>query len=309
MKTYKKFAQITIIFLLLAAVIFAIYYFSGDIFKVKKETKLVDMSLPAETQDLIIGVEAIKLLKANGIDTLLITGWVVKQSAREKKRDVYLVLKSNMSTLILGIGNADIIRPDVNQYFHWDTGINNYGFEIRFPLSLLKENAYQVGFVLEDKTGKYFTMSSKSLNIANGTVTLNDFRSEPDSVVKSDQISLTLKVPTGKIQNNFEMVNMSGNDLAISGWGFLQGMNSESMKSYILLKKDEKVTVFSVRVQIRKDVTSFFKELRLNLDSSGFTAQIPAGNLEKGSYRLGLYIEKGNQTGIIYSDKYVDIGK
>ena len=81
------------------------------------------------------------------------------------------------------------------------------------------------------------------------------------------------------------------------------------MKSYVLLKKNEIVTIFSTNVKTRKDVAFVFKEMKMNLDSVGFSAHFSAGNLGKGHYQVGLYIEKGNQTGIIYADKYVDVGK
>jgi hypothetical protein len=126
---------------------------------------------------------------------------------------------------------------------------------------------------------------------------------------KSNPVSITLKVPTRKINNNFETISFSGNNLIISGWGFLDGMNSDFLKSYILLKKNDIVTVFSVNVQIRKDVTKFFNKSGLTLDSTGFFIQIPSENLEKGHYQIGLYILRGNQVGMIYSEKYMDIGK
>jgi len=126
---------------------------------------------------------------------------------------------------------------------------------------------------------------------------------------KYNPVSITLKVPTRKINDNFETISFFGNNLIISGWGFLDGMNSDSLKSYILLKKNDTVTVFSMIVQIRKDVTDFYKASGLNLDSTGFSAHIPAENLEKGHYKVGLYIMKGDQTGMIYSDKYIDIVK
>jgi hypothetical protein len=31
-------------------------------------------------------------------------------------------------------------------------------------------------------------------------------------------------------------------------------------------------------------------------------------SLEKGKYKLGVYIEKGDQTGIIFTEKTIDIG-
>ena len=116
-------------------------------------------------------------------------------------------------------------------------------------------------------------------------------------------------MPTRKINNNFETISFSGNNLIISGWGFLDGMNSDFLKSYILLKKNDIVTVFSVNVQIRKDVTKYFNKSGLTLDSTGFFIQIPSENLEKGHYQIGLYILRGNQVGMIYSEKYMDIGK
>ena len=174
MKPNKKFTKIAVILLLLVAVLLTIYYFSDKIFRVKKETKLVEMNLPPETQDLIIGLELARLQK--GKDSVFITGWVLKKDVKEKKKDVYMVLKSNKSTLIFALGNSNLIRPDVKQYFHLDEGIDNHGFEMSFPLSLLKENTYQIGFVIEDKTGKYFAMSAKAVTISNGAVTLTDFK-------------------------------------------------------------------------------------------------------------------------------------
>jgi len=126
---------------------------------------------------------------------------------------------------------------------------------------------------------------------------------------RSNQVSIKLKEPTHKIISNFETINLSGSNLTISGWGFLEGMNSDSLKSYILLKNNDIVTVFSMNVQIRKDVTDFYKISGLALDSTGFLAQIPVENMEKGHYQVGLYIIRGHQTGMFYSDKYQDIGK
>jgi hypothetical protein len=309
MKSYSKFAKIALAILLLIAILFGLNYFSKKIFPEKKVTMLVEMSLPAETQNLNMGVEDGKLLKGNGKDSVLITGWVLKQKGQEKKKEVYMVLKSDKDTLVFKIGNSNLIRPDVKKYFQLGEGIDNHGFEMSFPLSLLKEKYYQIGFILEDKSGKYFAMSSKAVAISDSAVKLADFKLQSDSIVKSKQVSLTFKVPTGKINCNIETIKISDINLNISGWAFLQGMNSDSMKTYILLKKNEKVAIFSMGIQIRNDVTKYFMKSKLNLDASGFSAQIPTGNLENGHYQVGLYIEKGKNTGLIYVDKFMDIGK
>jgi hypothetical protein len=86
-------------------------------------------------------------------------------------------------------------------------------------------------------------------------------------------------------------------------------MNSDSLKAYILLKKNDSVSVFSTNSNIRKDVTNAFKSTRFDLDSSGFFVKIPVEKIEKRHYNIGLYIVRGNQTGMIYSHKYIDIGK
>jgi hypothetical protein len=102
---------------------------------------------------------------------------------------------------------------------------------------------------------------------------------------------------------------LTDNICTISGWGWLDGMNSDSLKTYILLKKNDTISVFSVNVTIRKDVTDYFNSTGLNLDSTGFHVEIPAEKIEKGHYNIGLYIVRGNQIGMMYSDKYIDIGK
>jgi len=303
MKSFKKFAKITLFLLLFIAIIFGIYYFFKVIYKVEGEARLVEINLPGETQNIKFAVDEVKMIKLKWKNAILIKGWVFKENVKSAKRDVFLVLKSKNKSLVFKIEKNSIMRPDVSAGFHLAGGIHNHGFEISVPIYLLKENTYQIGFVIRDETGQYYTMFSKALRISNDTIKVNDYQFE------STQVSISLKVPTVKINCNFETVNISGNNLIISGWGFLKGINSESQKSYILLKKNEKVTVFTLIVQVRKDITGYFKETHLNLDSSGFLAQIATEGLEKGQYQVGLYIEKGNQAGMIYSNKFVDIGK
>ncbi len=279
------------------------------IFNEEGEAKLVKMDLPGETQYIKFGIDELKLEKVKWKDALFIKGWVFRQDVKEKKRDVYLVLKSKNSNLIFEIEKDQLNRPDVTKYFLLKGGTDNHGFEMSIPLSRLKENTYQVGFVILDETGKHFTMTSKELVIFKGSVKIYDFDSLMDAKINSNQVSIKLKIPNCNIKSDFETISCTGNKLTITGWGFLQGLDSDSMKSYVLLKKNEIVTIFSTNVKTRKDVAFVFKEMKMNLDSVGFSAHFSAGNLGKGHYQVGLYIEKGNQTGIIYADKYVDVGK
>lgn len=302
MKSNKKLVSITLALLFFIAIVFSIYYFFTVIFKVEGEARPVEMNMPYETQNIKFVIEEVKMEKLKWKDALVINGWVFKENVKSVKRDAFLVLKSKNRSMVFKIEKDNIMRPDVSAAFHLDSGINNHGFGIYIPMYQLKENTYRIGFVIWDETGKYYTMSSKALKISNGAVKVNDYEFE------SDQVSTSIQIPTVKINCNFETISVSDNKLTISGWGVLQGMNTDSLKTYILLQKNEKVTVFSVAIKDRKDVTRVFKESGLNLDSSGFLAQIPFANLEKGRYQIGLYIVRGNHTGMTYSGKYIDVG-
>ena len=305
MKSDKKIGKISLVVLLIIAILIGIYFIYHKNSSTEKEFKSVEMKLPDETNNLLINIEGVKLHKGSGSDSVVLIGWVLRQNVKDKKKNEYLVLKSDNDTLIFKITKADQIRNDVQEYFNLDKGINNHGFEISIPISFLKESNYQVGFIIEDSTGKNFMMAPRTMTISNGIVTLTTAQVSS----KSSKVNITFKAPTAEIKYNLETVNLLGNNLNINGWAFLQGMNTDMIKSFVLLKKNDAISVFPNGVMERKDVTDFFKETRLNLDSAGFATQIATEKMEKGHYQVGLYIEKGNHAGLVYSNKFVDIGK
>ncbi|MCX6251666.1 MAG: hypothetical protein NTX61_13050 [Bacteroidetes bacterium] len=308
MKSFKKYAKITLAVLIFIAIIFFTYYYFNVVKKTGEEVILVEMNLPNETQNIKFAIEKVKRETLNDKDVLLLKGWVFKQNSKEAKRKLYLVLKSVKKTLIFSVTKANLARPDVTKYFHMDGNTNNHGFELTVPGSLLNEDTYQIGFIIEDETGKNFIMTVMVLRPSDATVTQNKPKLHDIKFISS-KVSLTQKKPTSILNSNVESVHKSDTNITIKGWGFLQGMNSEFLKSYILLKKNETVIAFSVETQGRPDVTTYFKKSGLNFDSSGFFAKIPVTLLEKGHYRIGLYIVRGNQTGLSYSDKFIDIAK
>jgi hypothetical protein len=307
MKLKKK-----VIIIASALLIFIMYLvFSDYIFnvliKTDKEARLAGITLPSPTNDIKFAIDKTEILKLKWKDALFIQGWVFKENVRNEVRDVYLVLRSGNSTFIFKVEKDDIYRPDVSAAFHLDGGIHHHGFEAYIPLYRLKEEAWQIGFVIEDETGQHYTNSNKVLKILNGSVRIRN--SGPDSEPLSNQVSFILKESVKEVSYNIENVSKTGQCLTVQGWGFLKGMNTYLLKSYILLKNIDNVAVFKADLQIRKDVTSAFSKYNFNLDSSGFLARIPMENLKTGKYRLGLYIVRGDTAGTVYSDKYIDIGK
>lgn len=307
MTVNKKIAKITMIILVSAGIGFGLYYYFNMIKKGENESNLVEMNLPLETQNIKFAIEEVKMQKLKWNKVLSIKGWVFKENVKSGKRDVYFVFKSEKDTLIFKIEKNIINRPDVTEYFKMDGTVNNHGFELSVPLDLLTENIYQVGFILQDETGKYCTMSSEALRISEDDVKLSD-EVDPDLKAGSSLVTIKLESSTRNVKSNFENINNFGNDLIISGWGFLEELNSDSLKSYILLKKNGIVTVFNVDIQIRKDVTAYYEKSGINLDSSGFLAHIRKENLTQGRYQVGLYIVRGKQKGTLYTDKYIDFG-
>jgi len=79
----------------------------------------------------------------------------------------------------------------------------------------------------------------------------------------ANKVNITIKAPTAEITFNIETINVSGNVLNINGWAFLQGNSTDMSKSFILLKKNDTVSVFTTGVMFRKDITDFFKETKL----------------------------------------------
>ncbi len=316
MKTNRK-----VIIYLLLLVVFIMYQFSANyifniLVKTDKESGTVNFSLPPETQVVKFNVEEVNRQILKWKDGLFIGGWVLKLPVPKKKKDVYLVLRSTGTTLIFKVKNNNIPRQDVLNYFKLESTRFKKGFEMVIPLFYLSEDAYHIGFIIEDETGKYYSTSSLELRKISGDFTVVDLKAElteaesgPDPASLSHQLTVPIQKPTKEAKYNFDTVNKSRKILTICGWGFLDGLDASSLKTYILLKKYGNTLVFDVKPMLREDVTSYNKKTGLNLDSSGFKSVIPIGNLEKGSYQLGMYFTKGIQSGVVYSDKFIEIGE
>lgn len=303
MKSKKKIVIIVLSVLILMTIIFSVYYFFIRDDQENSVAKLVEMTVPGATQNITGRIEDVKIETSLWKDVLVVKGWVFKQNVKEQSRELYLVFKSGNRTLIYDLENDNLPRPDVTQYFKMEGGVDNHGYEGHIPMKDLKDTTYQVGFFIKDETGQYFAMSQKEIAFFDGIVKLDD--SKP----LANQVSAPTLEPTAKIKYFFEQFDISANKLNIKGWAFLEGMNTDSLKTYIVLKNAKTKVVFSTVVQPRPDVTSCFKDTRLNLDLSGFSSQIDGRDLENGRYDVCLYLVRGNQVGFSVYEKFWEIGK
>jgi hypothetical protein len=305
MKISKKLIAYAIVLLIFAAYLL----YANDIFykliRLDKEARPARISLPAESQIVKFNIDKVKREDLKWKEAVYMRGWVFKENAEMQNRKVYLILKSKTSTLIFKVEKNNISRPDVSEFFHLDRGPHGHGFETYIPLFRLKEDSYRIGFAIADETGKYYSLSNNALRISKDSVFTEDYT----AAFVSHKVSLSLSKATKEVTYNFGIVNQSGNYVNIQGWAFLKGLDAQLQKSYILLKNNENVFVFDIIIQTRPDVTSFFSKTGLNLDSCGFQAKIPMENLVNGDYRVGLYLSKANQTGTVYTDKFINIVK
>jgi hypothetical protein len=305
MKIRKKF-----VIYLSGVLIFVIFLFTANyifyhVIRADREARPATISLPAETHNIKFNIEEVRKERLGWKDAVLIRGWVFRQAVKEKKRAVYLVLASKNKMLIFNADNASISRPDVSAGFHLEDSINNHGFEICVPLFRLKEDSYKIGFAIRDETGNYFSGYDKVLRISHDSVFI---RNAVTGFV-SKQVETEFLKPVKETLYHFEKIERTAGFLNVYGWGFLKGMDAVSLRTFFLLRHNGRVQAYSVHVQTRKDVTGFFSREGLNLDASGFQATIPLDDLEKGDYRLGLYIEKEGQAGSVFPKKFISIRK
>ncbi|MDI1317575.1 glycosyltransferase family 39 protein [Flavobacterium sp.] len=99
----------------------------------------------------------------------------------------------------------------------------------------------------------------------------------------------------------FEAIN---NKINFSGWAYLSDQGTESSKTELVVIKENTCRVIFGNKIRREDVTTYFKS-QYDLSNSGFSSSFDKNDLEKGNYKIGIYIidKKNNKKGLVVSDK------
>lgn len=114
---------------------------------------------------------------------------------------------------------------------------------------------------------------------------------------------VVLPAETNNIRFNIEKLSIDEDIVNMSGWAFVEGHDSSSKLVCIILSSDKETYIFDTYNCRRPDVTSFFKDMKLNLDKSGFSALLPAGKINSGVYKIGIYVEKDDTKALAYTGK------
>ena len=247
--------------------------------RIPGEAQLYQFQLPAETNNILFSVGDI-IIHSNTIE---ISGWALIEEYYVDS--TYIVLKSDRHTYIF-----DTARRELGEW-GW------LGFITNIPLRKIANGEYIVGLYLTkgDIQALKYTDDAivKAGDIAELTVRMSKMQEIPLPLGTS---GVTLQVDT------CEVVNM---EMDIAGWAFIEGQGAENSTIYVVLKSGTATYIFDTISQRRPDVTAFYVESGLNLDNSGFIARIPADTVEEGTYRLGIYIKKGDVEALQYTGSVI----
>ena len=118
---------------------------------------------------------------------------------------------------------------------------------------------------------------------------------------------MSLKEASRTATHHIDIFEDSAEMATIAGWGFLNGLDTNDIKHYLLFKNGDRIEIVSTIAQTREDVTACFRDSKINLDKSGYLANVPKDLLPKGRYQIGLYIVKGKDQGMAFFDRYITI--
>lgn len=106
---------------------------------------------------------------------------------------------------------------------------------------------------------------------------------------------------------NIEKFKVENGVVTASGWAYFDGQDATETSVDLVLIKNEKATRMLTQKVNRPDVTSYFKS-SFDLANSGFSSTINLSDLEKGTYKVGVYVnnKKTGKEGLNISDNVVE---
>lgn len=290
-------------------ILFCFFYYFNMVKITSEEALRVDIRIPVDMRSNRSTFDKVERTKLRWKDAVTITGWVAQENVTTANRDLYLVLRSKTDTVIFKATEANLNRPDVTKALKIAGTVNGHGYQLSFPVKHLTGSAYKVSYIIEDETGKYICNANKILTIPNDKDSGVVITKLPDPGYVSREVPFNAVKANHDVKYSFDKIAVSNDYVSVRGWAFLNGLDVASMRTFVLLKKDNKIRSFEIKVHLRPDVTKALGGGKMDLDNCGFMANIPTEILVQGKYKIGLMMVKGDQTGIIFPDKYITIGQ
>jgi hypothetical protein len=281
----------------------ALQYTDKALMKSNRTAKLIlrasnpqNVSLPAESTNIIFSMGEPKEIEANGVALIEIKGWAFIEGQSAKKSMVYLMLKSDSSNYVFDTIPQE--RPDVTALFA-TSGLNldNSGFVARIPSEAIKDSRSIIGLYIKNNNIEAVQYTDQEILKTADNVTLTMKIAQKQEII--------LPEVTGNIKLNIQYCDYINKEATLSGWAFIEGQSAEKSKVYLVLKSDSSNYVFDTILQKRPDVTALFATSGLNLDNSGFVARIPREAIKDSRSIIGLYIKNNNIEAVQYTDQEI----
>jgi len=129
-----------------------------------------------------------------------------------------------------------------------------------------------------------------------------------DSIAKNSETLpsvVTSLQESNNIKWQFDEFNDSDDSLRVNGWAYINKQSSDDSQVAIVLSSDTTNYLIPAVPIKRADVTTHFSGL--NYDDSGFAINLKKINLQKGAYRVGVYINKNGNAAMKYTDQVVTV--
>lgn len=203
------------------------------------------------------------------------------------KDNFNLIEKPNLETVI----NEMIANPATIKPF-WYTDAHGRPFT-------LSENAQQFvnsNFYVDESFDGFDAWTKHFILLKDAKKEIDISKFLPVQTYNGDQFGFSIE--------SFENTNGM---ITASGWAYFDGQDAKDSEITVILIKDNKSTSLPTQKVSRPDVTSYFKSQH-DLSNSGFKISINTKDLEKGTYKVAVYIinKKTNKEGLNLSDKFFE---
>ena len=109
-----------------------------------------------------------------------------------------------------------------------------------------------------------------------------------------------------KIKAWIEKFDIQNDSIKIVGWSFLEKIDSKNSDIYLVFLNDNQNKIVLTTLINRPDITAT-ENCDIDYNNSGFDLKLLKKELNKGVYRLGIYIKNEKKEGLLITDKVVDI--
>lgn len=173
----------------------------------------------------------------------------------------------------------------------------------------MQKEVLTYGYLSWQETGRglIYPFEDKAGAILERSEELRTYAATPDkAIVTANRVDMRPGADDGRIRFMLDNAFRGASAIFIDGWAFSpDDVRSDSAKgrTYVVLRSADREYVFDTDVRKRPDIGDYFRD-RI-LDWAGFFSYIPLTGLDKGVYRVGLYITDGGKGSFVLTDEEI----